>query len=206
MATTEDLTKVKNLLSNTDVIESCTREGTNTKRKFHKLTKNTFFAALLKEVPKGCKDTVFADPSLQNHSVKCLTFEEKTWKPYKDNLCLFRALALHLHGKERLESETSKLFNLFFEKTDGTDHAIFRGVCREKFAKVENIVQADIFLYDIDIVDGSMIGELARRSVGKYSNAKRLLRYISHVCYAANINALFKANRCPSCDQFIKTV
>ena len=34
VATTEDLTKIKNLLSNTDVIESCTRERANTKWKF----------------------------------------------------------------------------------------------------------------------------------------------------------------------------
>ena len=37
----------------------------------------------------------------------------------------------------------------------------------EDIAAVEDFVQADIFLYDMDIVDGSTIGELARRSVGK---------------------------------------
>ena len=32
--------------------------------------------------------------------------------------------------------------------------------------------------YDIDFVDGTMIGELARRRVGKQSNTLRLLRTI----------------------------
>ena len=204
VATTEDLTKDKNLLSSTDVIKSCTRERGNTKWNFYKLMHVTIFAALLKEVPMICKDTVLPDPLLKTLSLKCLTFEESTRKPYNDNLCLFRALALHLHGNERLEEETSKLFNRFLEKTGGTDPANFRGVCKEDIAPVEDIVQAEFFLYDFDIVDGSMIGELGR-SVGKHSNTVQLLRYNGHICHVSDVNALFKAYRCPSCNQFIKT-
>ena len=60
-----------------------------------------------------------------------------------------------------------------------------------------------MFLYHIDIVDGAMPGELARRSVGKLSNTDRLLRSNSHICYNFDNNALFKTYRCLSCDQFI---
>ena len=74
----------------------------------------------------------------------------------------------------------------------------------EAIAAVEDIEQADSFLYDIDLVGGSMIGELARRGVGKHSIVVRLLRYSCHICHVLNINALLKAYRCPSCDQFIK--
>ena len=73
----------------------------------------------------------------------------------------------------------------------------------EDIAALEDTVQADIFLYDIDIVDRSTIGKLVRMSAGKHSNTFRLLRYNSHVCYVFKINDLFKAYRCPSCDQFI---
>ena len=82
VATTEDLTKVKNLLSHTDVRELCTRERANTKWKFHKLTNVKEFAALLKGVPMGCKDTVLPNPTIENHSVKCFTFEENAQRPY----------------------------------------------------------------------------------------------------------------------------
>ena len=54
VATTEDLTEVKNLLSNTGITESCKRERANTKWIFYKVTSLTIFAALLKEVPMGC--------------------------------------------------------------------------------------------------------------------------------------------------------
>ena len=149
-----------------------------------------------------CKDTVLPDPVFKNRSLKCLTSEENIRKPYKDNLCLLRTLALHLHRNERLEEETSKLFNLVFEKTGGTHPANFPGVCMENIAAVEDIVQADIFLYYIGIVDGSMIGKLAR-SVGKHSNTVRLFRCNIHLCYVSNINALLKAYHCPSYDEII---
>ena len=60
----------------------------------------------------GCKDAVLTASLLRSHTVNCLAFEKNTRKPHNDNLCLFRAVALHLFGNERLEEETSKLFNL----------------------------------------------------------------------------------------------
>ena len=111
VSTHDDLAKLKDFLNKTDVIESCSRERTNTKWRFYKLTNLTVFAALLKDVPMGCKNAVLTETLLKNHTIKCLTFEENTRQPYNDNLCLFRALALHLNGTQRLEEETSKLFN-----------------------------------------------------------------------------------------------
>ena len=54
------------------------------------------FCFVTQSCSMGCKDTVLPEPLLRNGNVNCLTFEKKTIKLYKDNLCLFRALALHL--------------------------------------------------------------------------------------------------------------
>ena len=78
--------------------------------KVFKLTNLTIFAALLRDIPMGCKDAVLSETLLKNHTVNCLTFEKNTRKPYNDNLCFFRAVALHLFGNERLEEETSFSF------------------------------------------------------------------------------------------------
>ena len=67
---------------------------------------------------------------------------------------------------------------------------------------VEDLLTLNIVLYDIDIVDGNMIGELARRSVQKYENTVRLLSYTNHMCYVNNINEVFQSFRCPNCDTF----
>ena len=207
LATKEDLTENKKLQSNTDILESCTRERANTKWQFYKLMIVTIFAARFKGVPMGCKDTLSPNPLLKSQSVKCLTFERNSRKSYNVNLCLFRALTMPLHGTERFEEETSKFFNLFLVETGRTDPANFRGVFTENFAAKEHIDQIDIFLYHIDIIDGSVISELERRSVGKLSNTLRLIPYNNnHICYVSKINALFKTNRCPSSEQIIKNV
>ena len=55
----------------------------------------------------------------------------------------------------------------------------FQGVHMNDILFVEDLLTLNIVLYDIDIVDGNIIGELARRSVQKYENTVRLLRYAS---------------------------
>ena len=196
----DDMTKLKETLKKTDVNESCTKERSNTKWRFFKLSNLTIFAALLRDIPMGCKDAVLPESLLRNRSINCLTYEQNTKKPYKDNLCLFRALALHLHGNERREEETSKLFNLFLVNSTNPDPSKFQGVCMDDIPPVKDIVAINIFTYDIDFIDGAMVGELARRSIKKYEKSVQLIRYNSHICYVDKINALFKAFRCPTCD------
>ena len=154
----------------------------------------------------GCKDSVLPEPLLKNQNVNCLTYEQNTEKPYKDNLCLFRALALHLHGNERLEEETSKIFNLFLNNCEEADPSKFQGVHMTDIPKVEKMLQLNIFLYDSDFVDGELIGELARRSIQKFEKSVKLLRYNNHVCYVSDMNSFFQSFRCSSCDTiFSKT-
>ena len=150
----------------------------------------------------GCKDAVLPEPLLINHTIKCLTFEENTRQPYNDDVCLFRSLALHMHVNQRLEEETSNFFNTFIYKMDGLSPNQFKRVHMNDIPIVEDPLTRNILLYDIDIVVGNIIGELARRSVQKYENNARLLRYIVHICYVSNLNAVFQSFRCLDCDSF----
>ena len=202
VCTHDDLAKLKVFLNKTDVIESCSRERMNTKWRFYKLTNLTVFAALLKDVPIGCKNAVLPESLRKNPTINCLTFEDNTRQTYNDNLCLFRALALHLHGSQRLEEETSKIFNLFIKKMDGLSADQFQGVHMNDIPIVEDLLTLNILLYDIDFVDGNIVAELARRSVQKYENTVQLLRYNNHICYVNNNNAVFQSIRCPNCDTF----
>ena len=52
---------------------------------------------------------------------------------------------------------------------------------------VEDIEGINFFIYDIDLIDGEMVGELARRTIKKYEKNLHLIRYKSHVCYVDNI-------------------
>ena len=103
------------------------------------MTNLTVFAALLKDVPMGWKNAVLPEPLLKNHANNCLTYEENTRQPYNDILCLFRALAIHLNGTQRLDEENSKSFKLFIKKMDGLNPNQFQGVHMNDIPTVEDL-------------------------------------------------------------------
>ena len=62
----------------------------------------------------------------------------------------------------------------------------------------------NIFKNDIDLIDGAMVGEIARRSIKKYEKNFQLIRYNSNIRCVDNINALCKAFRCSTCDTYFQ--
>ena len=48
------------------------------------------------------------------------------------------------------------------------------------------------------------MGELARRSIGRFDKTVKLLRFNNHVIHTNDIDNFFKCFRCPSCDSFFK--
>ena len=183
MFTHDYLANLKDFLNKTDVIESCSRERMNIKWRFYKLTYLTVFAALLKDVPMGRKNAVLPKPLLRNGTINCLTYEKNTRQPTNDNLCLFRVLALHLHGTQRMEAETSNLFNLLIKKMDGLSPNRLQGVQMNDIPIVEDLITLNIVLYDIHIVDGNIMRELAWRGAQKYENTVRQLSYNNQIFY-----------------------
>ena len=121
VCTQADMTNLKDRSQKMDIVDICTRERANTKWKFYKLTNSTIFAPLLKDVPMCCKYIVLPEPLLRNGNMNCLNFEKNKLQSYNDNLCLFRALALLLHGNKKLEEETSKTINLFLNNSEERD-------------------------------------------------------------------------------------
>ena len=57
---------------------------------------------------------------------------------------------------------------------DGLSPNHFQGVHMNDIATVEDLLTRNILLYDIDIMDGNIVGELARQSVQKYEKTVRL--------------------------------
>ena len=199
-----DLISVQDRVEKMDLVETCAQERENTKWRFALTTNVTIFCALLKNIPMGCIDAVLPEQLLRRPDVNCLV-SNGYGETYKDYLCLFRAIAVHLYGSSELETNAANLFSAFLHES-GHDAINFRGVSIDHLVFVENAIKHNIFIYDIDIEEGEFVGELARRSVEMYERNINLLRYNNHICYVDDINTFFKRFRCPSCDTFIKYV
>ena len=113
--TKADLTTIQNKVNKQDILEVCTQERQKTNWQFKLITNVTIFAALLKNVPMGCPDSVILEPVLRKNHVTYLISDQNTKQPYNENLCLFRALAVHLHGTTSLETATSMIFIVFLK-------------------------------------------------------------------------------------------
>ena len=96
VCTQADMTNQKNRRQKLDFVELCTRGWANTKRKLYKLTILTIFASLLKAVAWVVKIQFYLNHFWETVMWIAWLLRKKTLKLYKDNLCLFRALALHL--------------------------------------------------------------------------------------------------------------
>ena len=148
----------------------------------------------------GCPDSVLPEPLLRYTQVNCL-LSKKDKEPYKDHLCLFRALDMYMNGHNDLDSHTSRYCTEFISKS-GYDPKSFRGVSVEDLLFVEKIVQRNIFIYDFDIHQGEYVEELARRSIRRFDKTVKILRFNNHIIHTNDIDSFFKCFRCPSCDTF----
>ena len=200
LCTKADLITIQAKVEKFDIVEKCTQERQNTKWRFKLITNVTIFAAILKNIPMGCPDSVLPEPLLRHTQVNCL-LSDKDKQPYKDHLCLFRALTMYLHGHSNLDAHTSQLFTEFISKS-GYDPKNFRGVSIDDLPVVEGLVERNIFIYDFDIQEGEYVGELARRGIGKFEKTVKLLRFNNHIIHTNDIDSFFKCFRCPSCDCF----
>ena len=116
----------------------------------------TIFAALLENIPMGCPDSVFPEPLLRHTQVNCL-LSNKDKEPYKDHLCLIRALESYLNGHNDLESQISRYFTEIIAKS-GHAPTIFPEFSVENLLVVAKIMQRNIFIYVFDIQEGEHVG------------------------------------------------
>ena len=76
----DDIVELKEILKKNDVIESCTKERSNRRWRFFRVTNLTIIATLLRDITKGCKDALLPESLLRNLSINCFTYEQNTKK------------------------------------------------------------------------------------------------------------------------------
>ena len=91
-----DWVSLKDRVEKMNLVETCAQERENTKWQFALSTNVTIFCALLKNIPMGCTDAVLPEQFLRRSDVNCLV-SIGYGKTYKDYLCLFRAISVHLY-------------------------------------------------------------------------------------------------------------
>ena len=181
IANKEIVTEFQQGLDDLNIVELSTRERSSTKWKLLFTTNVTFFVALLKSVPVGCKHILLPANLIKRSVVNCLTYKSNKERS-NDNFCLLMAVCMHKTRNKRLEEETKKLFNACFTANPHLLVENFRGVGLEDLHIVERLAEVNILVYDFEVSDGEIFREVAERSFRRFNSTATLLRYNNHIC------------------------
>ena len=155
------------------------------------VTNVTFFVNRIVHHPIGCVDVNLPDYVKRNKAIVRLD-KDSHGVIYRDNLCLFRCLGLHL-GREAAA--------LYAEYTD-TSVRHFAGVPLEDLHKVESKFETNVVVYQlVEIDNGKTTAELVRRSPCQYIETMYLNLYEAHFSYIKDIRMYSHSYKCSKCEQ-----
>ena len=185
------------------------------------ITNITFFVYKIRDHPIGAPCHLPAYIT-ENRAVISLLKDPNTQKPYRDNLCLFRCLALH-KGEHRkaLERKTKSLYREYTKQPLEN----FKGITLEQLSDIENKFGVNITVYELvqpseddeqwqeeeyeETDDKKIVARLVRRSANKHDEAMYLNLHSSneqlHFSYISNVNLYSKSYSCRKCHKLWKT-
>ena len=154
------------------------------------VTNVTFFVNKIVDHPIGCVGIVLPPHIKRNKPIIGLE-TDGNGRPYIDNLCLFRCLALHL-GREAAA--------LYAEYTD-TPVRHFAGVTLDELDKVETTFDVNVCVYKLVPTGNEKTkAEIVRRSLCSYAQTIYLNLYETHFSYIKDINTYCHSWRCRNCE------
>ena len=172
-----------------DILQWAVAQRPNSDWVCEHVTNATFFLNRIVDHPIGCVGIVLPPHIKRNKSIIGLE-TDGNGRPYIDNLCLFRCLALHL-GREAAA--------LYAEYTD-TSVRHFAGVTLDDLHKVESKFETNVVVYQlVEIDNGKTMAELVRRSPAQYQETMYANLHESHYSYIQDIGKYCHSYRCRKC-------
>ena len=187
-------------LKSADILESIRAQRPNSKWAFHLVT-NLIVTLNFLDFPIGSR--VHLPTYILNHpSIIALARDRNHSRPYDDNLCFFRCLALHrgCHSKN-LESATKHYFHQYHQWS-GTKMCNFHGIDIGEIHNLEVWLETNITIFSID---EDSCAHLISRSHRRFESTLFLNLYKNHFSYITNIKKYCKCFRCGKCDRLFRS-
>ena len=155
------------------------------------VTNATFFLNRIVQHPIGCVGVTLPDYVKNNKAIVGLE-KDHHGAVYRDNLCLFRCLALHLGHETAV---------LYAEYSDDDVHN-FTGVKLDDLYRVESKFKTNVCVYKlVEITEGKTVAELVRRSPAQYPETMYVNLHETHYSYIQDIGMYCHSYRCRKCEK-----
>ena len=114
VCTKADLITIQGKVEKFDIVDQSIQERQNTKWRLKLIANVTIFAALLKNIPMGCPDSVLPEPLLKKHSVIRL-LSNKDKEPYKSFVSFPRIGNVHERTQRSRLSHFEILYRFYIK-------------------------------------------------------------------------------------------
>ena len=186
-------------IQESDILQWAIAQRPNSDWVCEHVTNATFFLNKIVHHPIGCVDVNLPDYVKRNKAIVRLD-KDSHGVIYRDNLCLFRCLAIHQGCDVRCIEAT--VATLYAKYTDNTPVHDFVGVTLEDLSKIEATFDVNVVVYKLDeITDGKTTAELVRRSPCQYIETMYLNLYEAHFSYIKDIRMYSHSYKCSKCEQ-----
>ena len=124
-------------------------------------------------------------------------------KPYKDNLCGFRSLASHHHGRDRIDTHAKAYFKRWVqyasqnESLQDVDPDQFTGITLDHLADFEQCFSINVNVCKLQ-EDGSAFS--VYKSMCHHKDTMFLNPFDHHLSYISNIRAYASKYQCRTCE------
>ena len=222
ISTAADLQRVHQALQNLDVLEWVRQRRPNSKWVVEQVTNVTFFITKLRGHTIG-RGTDLPAYLAENHGLVALDRNRQTGKIYTDNLCFFRALAVHngCHPKN-LERDAKHYYERYRETFP--EKKKFCGVKLTELSDLEHLFEVNLFVYCLEPTkhDGEegeedtikedkgstpeIAAQLIHRSLCHYPSTLYLNLYQNHFSYIKDMKKYAKSYCCSRCGTYWRHV
>ena len=186
-------------IQESDILQWAVAQRPNSDWVCELVTNATFFLNKIVDHPIGCVGVNLPDYVKRNKAIVRLD-KDSHGVIYRDNLCLFRCLAIHQGCDVRCIEAT--VATLYAKYTDNTPIHDFVGVTLEDLSKIEATFDVNVVVYKLDeITDGKTTAELVRRSPCQYIETMYLNLYEAHFSYIKDIRMYSHSYKCSKCEQ-----
>ena len=183
-------------IAESDILQWAIAQRPNSDWVCELVTNVTFFLNKIVQHPIGCVDITLPDYVKRNKAIVGLEKDDHN-AIYRDNLCLFRCLALHKGcDVHRLEATVATLY------AEYTDMPVrdFAGVKLDDLLKVESKFETNVTVYKlVDTSEETTTAELVRRSECHYPDTMYMNLYETHYSYIHDIGMYCHSYRCRKC-------
>ena len=222
ISTAADLQSVHQALQNLDVLEWVRQRRPNSKWVVEQVTNVTFFTTKLRGHPIG-RSTDLPSYLTDNGGLLPLDRNHQTGKVYTDNLCFFRALALHNGCHPKNLERDAKHYYERYRKTF-PEKKKFCGVKLTELSDLEHLFEVNLFVYWLEPTkpDGEegeqdtikedkgstpeIAAQLIHRSLCHYPSTLYLNLYQNHFSYIKDMKKYAKSYCCSRCGTYWRHV